>query len=223
MEEAALFSALERSDKEKINHWEQRRVVRGDGRPGRGRGLAEEDDDKYRSRMDSPPDDVVAAMSREVAREREQENICAAGRDNICAAGAACMAPKDADLAASPHHCWGCGLRVHCAIFCGKSLRDILIDKPSLVGRTLPGGRVITEGADNETHCVCFTCIGKMTTSGHVDVAAAGNKENIINGSNTIENCLECDECISNLECIHDQKNKLLDSTLLDANKIGKN
>jgi hypothetical protein len=38
-----------------------------------------------------------------------------------------------------------------------------------------------------------------------------------------IESILECDECISNLECIHDQQRKLLDSTLLDANQIGKN
>jgi hypothetical protein len=48
---------------------------------------------------------------------------------------------------------------------CGKSLDTLLIDQPGLVGHTLPGGRVISEGADNEMHCVCFTCIGKMTTA----------------------------------------------------------
>ncbi len=37
-----------------------------------------------------------------------------------------------------------------------------------------------------------------------------------------IESILECDECISNLESIHVQQRKLLDSTLLDANRIGK-
>ena len=37
-----------------------------------------------------------------------------------------------------------------------------------------------------------------------------------------IESILECDECISNLESIYVQQRKLLDSTLLDANRIGK-
>ncbi len=69
MELAARLSALERSNKEIIDHWEQCRVVRGDGCPGRGSGLVEEDNDDYQSRMDSPPDDVVAAMSLEVTRE----------------------------------------------------------------------------------------------------------------------------------------------------------
>jgi len=35
---------------------------------------------------------------------------------------------------------------------------------------------------------MCFACIGKMMTAGCVHVAAAG-KENIVNGSNLIENC----------------------------------
>ena len=36
-------------------------MVRGDGRPGRGRGLQEEDDDEYQSRMDfGAPDDTVS-------------------------------------------------------------------------------------------------------------------------------------------------------------------
>ena len=84
--------------------------------------------------------------------------------------------------------CCGCGLKVHSSTLCGKSLDTLLIDRPCLVGRTLPGGRVISEGADNEMHCMCFTCIGKMTTAGCVDVAGA-RKENIVNGSNPIENC----------------------------------
>jgi hypothetical protein len=156
-------------------------MVRGDGRPGRGRGFVEEDDNNYQSRMDwGMPEDVIAAMPHQVARDKI--------RENICAAGAACMAHESADLAASTYHCCGCGLKVHSLTLCGKSLDNLLIDQPCLVGRTLPGGRVISEGADNETHCVCFTCIGKMTAAGHVDVTAAG-KENIVNGSNPIKNC----------------------------------
>ena len=82
--------------------------------------------------------------------------------------------------------CCGCGLKVHSSTLCGKSLDTLLIDRPCLVGRILPDGRVISEGADNEMHCVCFTCIGKMMTAECVDVAAA-RKENIVNGSNPIE------------------------------------
>jgi hypothetical protein len=167
--ECLLLTAGERSDKAIVDNWEQRRMVKGDGRPGRGQCLAEEDDDEYNSRMEFPPDDVIAAFERQqVKRHKIWENICAAG--------AACTAHESADLAASTHHCYGCGLKVHSSILCGKSLDTLLIDQPSLVCHTLPGDRVISdEGTDNEMHCVCFTCIGKMTTAEcvGVDFAAA--------------------------------------------------
>jgi hypothetical protein len=87
MEEAALLSAGERSDRAIIADFERRRMVRGEGRPDRGRGLAEEDDDEYQSRMDwGMPEDVIAAMSHQVTRDKI--------RENICAAGAACTANK---------------------------------------------------------------------------------------------------------------------------------
>ena len=38
-----------------------------------------------------------------------------------------------------------------------------------------------------------------------------------------IESIVECEECIANLESIHVQQRKLLDSTLFDANRIGMN
>jgi hypothetical protein len=65
MERADLLSAMARSDKAIIDCWEQHRMVRGDGRPGRGRGLQEEDDDKYQSRMDfgALDDTVLQAMA----------------------------------------------------------------------------------------------------------------------------------------------------------------
>jgi hypothetical protein len=43
-------------------------MVRGDGRPGRGQDLAEEDNSEYQSRMDwGMPEDVIAAMLCQVA------------------------------------------------------------------------------------------------------------------------------------------------------------
>ena len=89
-------------------------MVRGNGRPGRGRTLEEEDDDEYQSRQDDPPEYVLAVIMRQ--NERERSNECAAG----CAAGTACTAPSSEDLATLPHRCWGCGLRVHSSVLCGK-------------------------------------------------------------------------------------------------------
>ena len=98
-----------------------------------------------------------------------------------CAAGFACKAPDHADLDRSSHHCYGCGVKVHSALWCGKRLDTLLNEQPYLVGRTLPGGRVLHDmGADNEMHCVCFTCIGKLP---------AGYDENSNNeGKGTLRN-----------------------------------
>jgi hypothetical protein len=46
-----------------------RRMVKGDGRPGRGRCLAEEDEDEYDSRIEWPPGDFIAAFKRQVKRD----------------------------------------------------------------------------------------------------------------------------------------------------------
>jgi hypothetical protein len=71
-----------------------------------------------------------------------------------CAAGFACKAPKSADLDGSSHHCYGCGQKVHSALWCGKSLDTLLNEQPYFEGHALPGGRVIHDmGADNKMHC----------------------------------------------------------------------
>ena len=67
--ECLLLAAGERSDKAIVDNWERRRMVKGDGRPGRGRCLAEEDDDEYNSRMEFPPDDVIAAFERQQVKQ----------------------------------------------------------------------------------------------------------------------------------------------------------
>jgi len=64
--ECLLLTAGERSDKAIVDNWERRRMVKGDGRPGRGRATVEEDDDEYNLRMEFPPDDVIAAFSRSI-------------------------------------------------------------------------------------------------------------------------------------------------------------
>ena len=99
-------------------------MVRGDGRPGRGQNLEEEDDNEYRARMDDPPDDVVAAVTR--LNERREKTA----EDNLtqhkCAAGALCVAPSGADVSATTHHCLDCRGKIHCAMWCGENWKEYL-------------------------------------------------------------------------------------------------
>ena len=57
-----------------------------------------------------------------------------------------------------------------------------------------------------------------------VDGAPTDDDDSIIEPDSLeslIKSILECEECIANLESIHVQQSKLLDSTLFDANRIG--
>ena len=75
-----------------IDRWQLRRLVRGDGRPGRGQSLAEEDNGDYCWRMDDPPDDVIAAvMVLDESREKTAELYALCEDDHTqheCAASA---------------------------------------------------------------------------------------------------------------------------------------
>ena len=108
-----------------IDRWQLRRLVRGDGRPGRGQSLAEEDDDKYRWRMDDPPDDVIAVVTRlDKCREKTAEFSALYEDDHTqheCAASALCAAPPGTDVSASTHHCLDSRSKIHCVIWCGEN------------------------------------------------------------------------------------------------------
>ena len=70
------------------------------------------------------------------------------------------------------------------------SLEALINDKPYLVSHLFPSGRMMAEGANNEMHCMCFTCIGKVTEPVSVGVIQpASDKENFTT-NNPIENCL---------------------------------
>ena len=47
-----------------------------------------------------------------------------------CAAGTQCKAPPSANLADSPHSCWGCNKKIHSSLFCGDSILNTLNSKP---------------------------------------------------------------------------------------------
>jgi len=47
-----------------------------------------------------------------------------------CAAGTQCKAPPSANLADSPHLCWGCNKKIHSSLFCGESILNLLSKNP---------------------------------------------------------------------------------------------
>ena len=56
-----------------------------------------------------------------IVEEQEKEDRADAdnGRGKGCAAGALCVAPPNATLEDSTHHCLKCRGRIHCALWCG--------------------------------------------------------------------------------------------------------
>ncbi len=57
-----------------------------------------------------------------------------------CAAGTQCKAPPSANLADSPHSCWGCNKKIHSSIWCGESILNRLSKSLSYIGRSLSNG-----------------------------------------------------------------------------------
>ena len=72
----------------------------------------EEDDDEYRWRMDNPPDDVIAVVTRlDKCREKTAEFSALYEDDHTqheCAASALCAAPPGTEVSASAHRCLDC-------------------------------------------------------------------------------------------------------------------
>ena len=84
----------------------------------------------------------------------------------VCAAGIECTSPQGpADLSGCIHRCWGCGGRVHSLIFCGMSLERFLCVNPLLIGHQLPNGKIMVEDSDNETRCICHSCITNLSAA----------------------------------------------------------
>ena len=137
-----------------IDCWQLRRLVRGDGRPGRGRSLQEEDDDEYRWRMDDPPDDVIAAVTRLDERREKTAELSPLCEDNhtqhACAAGALCVAPPGTDVSASAHRCLDCRGKIYCAMWCGENWGEYIeSDRCKITPEQLSAaGRV--QGSDHE-------------------------------------------------------------------------
>jgi hypothetical protein len=50
-----------------------------------------------------------------------------------CAAGTQCKAPSGANVADSPHSCWGCNKKLHSSVLCGDSILNVLSNNPSFM------------------------------------------------------------------------------------------
>jgi len=79
-----------------------------------------------------------------------------------CAAGTQCKAPPSANIADSPHSCWGCNKKIHSSLWCGESILNLLSKNPSYTCRSLSNGHLIQEDDNNETRAICFTCIALL-------------------------------------------------------------
>jgi hypothetical protein len=80
-----------------------------------------------------------------------------------CAAGTLCKAPSGANLAESPHSCWGCNKKIHSSVLRGDSILNLLSNHPSFIGMSLNNERIIEQDDNNKTRALCFTCIAPLS------------------------------------------------------------
>ena len=68
------------------------------------------------------------------------------------------------DLSLLSHHCVGCQLKIHCALFCGLSLHEDVAQYPDCVGLVLLNGKTLTSNdPNNKMLTICFTCISQYS------------------------------------------------------------
>jgi hypothetical protein len=80
----------------------------------------------------------------------------------VCAAGIWCTATTG-DLANSPHYCFDCRGRIHCALFCGKILEDYMnSDSCKLdVNKLSSEGRDTFNCTSHDVLYICQMCINR--------------------------------------------------------------
>ena len=76
----------------------------------------------------------------------------------LCAAHPLCMSPLPLDSNNTPHRCVGCGLHIHCEMFCGEFWTKLKIFTPQLPEY---GHNRITSGefVPSDTSVLCYRCI----------------------------------------------------------------
>ena len=85
-----------------------------------------------------------------------------------CAAGDLCSAPPGSDLSLSTHRCLECGNKIHCTIWCGKSISELTGSKIT-ADRLSANGSTRFKTADPELTCICKGCIKRLDPSALLD------------------------------------------------------
>ena len=81
-----------------------------------------------------------------------------------CAAEDLCSAPPGSDLSFSTHRCLECGNKIHCTIWCGKSISELTGSKIT-ADRLSANGSTRFKTADPELTCICKGCIKRLDPS----------------------------------------------------------
>ena len=74
--------------------------------------------------------------SNEDDDDDKNDNGCNDATDDVildCAAGTQCKALSGANVADSPHSCWGCNKKLHSSVLCGDSILNLLSNNPSFM------------------------------------------------------------------------------------------
>ena len=79
-----------------------------------------------------------------------------------CATGALCNAPAHANLSESTHFCFECGQKMHCAMWCGKVMSEIALDKIISADMFSIAGRLKFQSSDHDSIYICKVCIKRL-------------------------------------------------------------
>ena len=128
--------------------------------------------------IDAPFDAIPGDLDGEMSLVPTTTNDCLPS--DVCAAGNACRSLQGlADLSGCIHRCWVCGGRVHSLLLCGISLESFLCDNPLLIGHQLPNGKVMKKDSDNETRCVCYSCVTNLLAASMPAATLMDNNDSV--------------------------------------------
>ena len=98
-------------------------------------GNKDDDDDKNDKEKHGNESNGSAEGNEDDDDEKNGDDCNDVTNDVIldCAAGTLCKAPSGANLAESPHSCWGCNKKIHSSVLCGDSILNLLSNNPSFM------------------------------------------------------------------------------------------
>lgn len=104
----------------------------------------------------------------------------------LCAAHPLCLSPDPLDSSKSPHRCIGCGLHIHCELWCGK-FWNILDVHPSQLPEYGCGRITSGDFVPSDSSVLCYRCIGyaeqqqKLPANDNAQVLPSSSLSNLLN------------------------------------------